>query len=121
MNKTKILRFQIFSIIFACILGTILHFTFNLSNENLFVASFSAVNESTWEHLKILFFPMLITTIIGTFYFKEKYPNFLYAKTIGILTAIAFTVIFFYTYSGILGTNYDVINIISFYVAIILR
>ena len=42
--------------IFAMILGSLLHFTYEWSNENSFVGSFSAINESTWEHLKLLFF-----------------------------------------------------------------
>lgn len=119
-NKKSILVFQIASAIFAMVLGTLLHFTYEWSGGNLLVASFSAVNESTWEHLKILFFPMLITTIIGCFYFSSNVSNFLCAKTIGIITALLFTTSFFYTYTGILGSNIAVLNIISFFIAIII-
>ena len=119
-HKKSILIFQIVSSIFAMILGTLLHFTYEWSGENLLIASFSAVNESTWEHLKILFFPMLITTIIGCLYFCDSVPNFLCAKTIGIITALIFTTSFFYTYAGILGTNIAILNIISFFIAIII-
>ena len=120
--KNKFLRFQIFSLLFTYVLGTILHFTYEWSNENSIVALFSAVNESTWEHLKLLFFPMLITTIIGYIYLrtKEEYKNFLCAKTIGIVAALAFVVIFFYTYTGIIGTNFAILDIGSFFVAVIL-
>lgn len=119
-DKTSILRFTIFSIIFTMILGVILHFTYEWSNKNLIIASFSAVNESTWEHLKLLFFPILITTIIGYFYIGKDFSNFLCARSLGILTAILFTVIFFYTYSGVLGANIDFLNIASFFVAVFL-
>ena len=67
MNKNKIKKIQIFSIIFTFILGTLLHFTYKLSGNNQLVGVFSAVNESTWEHLKLVFFPMLLTIIIGYF------------------------------------------------------
>ena len=119
-TKNSILTFQIFSIIFACILGTLLHFTYEWSNGNTLVAAFSAVNESTWEHLKLVFFPMFITTIIGYFYFKNDILNFLCAKTLGIIAAMSFIVIFFYTYTGILGTNIAFLDIASFFVAIVL-
>ena len=119
-SKKLLLRLQIISVIFTIILGTILHFTYNWSNENFLVGTFSAVNESTWEHLKLLFFPMLISTIIGYFYIGKKMPNFLCAKTIGIITAMLFTIIFFYTYTGILGTNFDILNILTFVFAVIL-
>lgn len=143
MDKNKIRNYQVFSNIFVCILGTLLHFTYELSGENSIIASFSAVNESVWEHLKLLFFPMLLTTIIGYFYcannkvlgtsptgfaceggsgsyIGKNVPNFLCSKMIGIITAMLFTVIFFYTYSGILGNNIAIIDISLFFVATIL-
>ena len=120
MEKKKIRNYQIFSAIFAFILGTLLHFTYELSGENLFVGLFSAVNESVWEHLKLLFFPMLITTIIGYFYIEKEKTNFVCSKTIGIIVAMLFIIIFFYTYTGVLGKNIDIINIISFFIAVTL-
>ena len=119
-DKKTILTFQILSTVFTVILGTILHFTYKWSNKNPLVGTFSAVNESTWEHLKLLFFPMLITTIIGYLYIGKIVPNFLCAKTIGIIAAMLFTVIFFYTYTGILGTNYAILNILTFIFSAIL-
>ena len=118
-NKINLIKFQIFSSIFVIILGTILHFTYNWSKNNSFVGLFSAINESTWEHLKLLFFPMLITTIIGNFIFKDAFPNFLCNKTIGIIVAMLFTIIFFYTYTGILGTNYAFVNILTFILSVV--
>lgn len=113
-------KYQLFSIIFTFLLGSLLHFTYDWSNQNPIVAVFSSINESTWEHLKLIYFPMLITTIMGYFIFKNKVPNFLCSKVIGIIVAMLFTVIFFYTYSGILGTNVAFIDIGSFFIAIII-
>lgn len=118
MNKVK--NYQIISVIFTFIVGTLLHFTYQLSGENAIIASFSAINESVWEHLKLLYFPMLLTGIIGYFYIGKNVPNFLCAKTTGIIVSMLFTVIFFYTYSGILGKNIAIIDISSFFIATIL-
>ena len=118
--RDRIRNYQIFSIIFTFFLGTLLHFTYKWFGENSVVGIFSAVNESTWEHLKLLFFPMLITTLLGAFIFCKDVPNFLCAKTIGIVVAIAFTVVFFYTYTGILGKNIAIIDISSFFIATIM-
>lgn len=120
MKKNKVLKFTIFSGIFVMILGTLLHFTYEWSSNNQFIASFSAVNESTWEHLKLLFFPMLLTTIIGFFYLEKSCPNYWCARLFGILTAILFTIVFFYTYTGIIGTNFAFVDISIFFVAVIL-
>lgn len=120
MNKKKIKNYQIFSVIFTFILGSLLHFTYKLSGENLLIASFSAINESVWEHLKLLYFPMLLTTIIGYYYIGKDIPNFLCSKALGIITSMVFIVIFFYTYSGILGKSISFIDISSFFIAVIL-
>lgn len=120
MRDKKVIYFYIFSTIFSILLGTLLHFTYNLSNNNIFVASFSAVNESTWEHLKLIYFPLLITTIIGYFYIGKTYSNFIFAGTIGIIVSLLFIVIFFYTYTGAFGINSGFINILSFIIAILL-
>ncbi len=120
MDKNKIRNYQIFSVIFTFILGTLLHFIFEWSGENVFIASFSAINESVWEHLKLLYFPMLLTLIIGCFYIGKNVSNFLCSKTVGAITSMLFTIIFFYTYSGILGKNIAIIDISLFFVATIL-
>ena len=120
MNKKKIRIYQIFSVILVWILGTLFHFTYQLSGKNQIISIFSSINESTWEHLKLLYFPMLITIIIGYYFIKKDAPNFLCSKTIGILVSLAFTVIFFYTYAGILGKNIPIIDIFSFFIATIL-
>lgn len=120
MEKKKIIRFQIFSVIFTWILGTILHFLYEWSGDNKIIASFSAVNESTWEHLKLVFFPMLITTIVGFLVIGKDNKKFGCAKTIGIILAMSFIIVFFYTYTGIIGTNFAILDIGSFFVAVIL-
>ena len=115
--KKSFWKFQIASAIFVIILGIILHFTYGWSRDNKLVGIFSAVNESTWEHLKLIFYPMIITTIVGNYIFGEKV---ICAKTVGVITAMLFTVIVFYTYTGVIGTNYAVINIAIFVLAVIL-
>ncbi len=117
LNKEKIRKYQIFSVLFTFVLGTLLHFTYNWSGENKLVAIFSAINESTWEHLKLLYFPMLFSTIIGYFYIGKNTSNFLCSKAIGIITSLCFTIIFFYTYAGILGKDIPAIDISSFFIS----
>lgn len=117
MNKIK--RFQILSVIFVWIAGTILHFTHDWFPNSVVFTVISAVNESTWEHLKLVFFPMLFMTVIGYFYNKEV-KNFLYAKLVSILVAMSFIVVFFYTYTGVIGRNFAVLDIGSFFVAVAL-
>lgn len=120
LKKSNILIYEIISTIFIMILGILLHFTFEWSNNNVLVGTFSPINESIWEHLKLIFFPMLITTIIVYFYEGKNISSYLCAKVLGIILAIFFTIIFFYTYTGIIGTNFAIVDISSFFIAVVL-
>ena len=95
MNKIKIRKFVIVSTLIVILLGTFLHFTYKLSGENKLVAFFSSTNESVWEHLKLIFFPMFLMIIIGYYYIGKETPNFLFSSTVGIIVSILFIIIFF--------------------------
>lgn len=113
--KRNILRFS-----FVSILGVLLHFTYAWSHENRLVAMFSAVNESTWEHLKLLFFPMLLLTIIEILFFNKALPDdFLCARLKGIIAGMLFIVFLFYTIWGVFGKPYDFINIALYFAGVI--
>ena len=120
VKSNKLIRAELIVILFSLILGTLLHFTYEWSGENLFIGSFSAVNESVWEHLKLVFYPMLIAAIVEYFFVKDVSNNYVEAKTIGIFTAICFIIVSFFTYSGIIGTSIIVIDILIFIISIIL-
>ena len=115
IKTSKLLQIEIIVIIICLFLGTLLHFTYQWSGKNLFIASFSAVNESVWEHLKLAFYPMLIMAIVEYFFVKEIANNYIEANTIGIFGSIAFIVISFFTYTGIIGTNFLLIDILKFH------
>ena len=64
--------FLIIGAVFTIITGTLLHFVYEWSGESLFVGIFSPINESVWEHLKLLFFPMSVWILIGYFIFGKN-------------------------------------------------
>lgn len=119
MNNKLIKVFVIMTIL-VLILGALLHFTYNWSTNNPLVGAFSAVNESTWEHLKLAFFPMLLFGFISYFFIKHFSNNFIEGLTIGILVSLIFIVVFFYGYQAIIGKNIDFLNILDFVLAVII-
>lgn len=116
----KIKYWQITAILFTLIMGTLLHFTYEWSGNSKIVGVFSAINESTWEHLKLIFFPMLIFAIFEGINIYKETNNYIEAKTIGIIFGILFITVFFFTYTGIIGTNFAVLDIGGFVVGTIL-
>lgn len=99
------------------ILGILLHFTYDWSGENVIVSFFSAVNESPWEHLKLLFWPALFYSIYEYFAYGKERKDFFAIKMTAILSALIFILTFFYTYSGILGFNLFLLDIFDFVMA----
>ncbi|MBR6633288.1 MAG: hypothetical protein IKL05_03165 [Clostridia bacterium] len=96
--------------------GTLLHFLYKWLGEAVWIAPFSGVNESTWEHMKLLFWPTFIFAVIQSFFFKER-GDFWCVKLRGILLGLALIPIIFYTYNGVIGSSPDWINIAIFFVS----
>ena len=107
---------QLGGLTFTAILGTLFHFLYGWTG-NIAFAPFCAVNESTWEHMKILFFPMLIFAVIQSKFFIKSTPNFWLVKLIGILIGLTLIPVLFYTYNGVIGKSPDWINISIFFVS----
>lgn len=120
IKQSKLIKVEIISVIFSIILGTILHFVYQLSGENSIIAWLVPVNESVWEHLKLIFYPMIIASVIQYFCIIKIANNYIEARIIGIFTAMSFVVIAFFTYTGIIGTNFLIIDILIFMASIIL-
>ena len=115
--KRSLLLWQFGGITFSAILGTLLHFVYDWAGLVLF-APISAVNESTWEHMKLLFFPTLLYAIFQWFFFRKEYKNYWWIKLIGTTVGLVAIPILFYTYNGAIGTSPDWFNILSFFVAL---
>ncbi len=98
------------------LLGTLLHFLYEWTGENAVVAVFSGVNESTWEHMKLLFFPMLFFAVAEYFFFRER-TDFWCIKLRGTLAGLIAIPVLFYTYNGVIGRSPDWINIAIFFVS----
>lgn len=101
------------------ILGTLSHFIYEWTGENLIAGYFFNVNESTWEHLKLLFFPTVTYSVFEYTFLKEKPINYIPAVVISLVCGMLTIVTLFYTINGVLGYSIDFINIAIYYVSII--
>lgn len=96
--------------------GTLLHFLYDWLGGAVWVAPFSGVNESTWEHMKLLFWPMLLFAAVQSVFFRDR-RDFWCVKLRGILLGLLLIPIFFYTYNGAIGASPDWLNISIFFIA----
>jgi len=117
--KNKLLIWEIGSFFFIGLIGAALHFTFEMSNfSSMEVAYFSAVNESTWEHLKMVFFPGLIFALIQYTYVRDVVNNYIIAKVAGLFIMPLVIAVGWYIYAPILGRSYYPADLFLFYLAV---
>lgn len=116
MNKS-FSSWQIAGFLFTSIAGTFLHFLYDLTGQNVIAGLFSAVNESIWEHMKLLFFPMFVFSLIAYRQWGEKQESFWCVQLAGILLGLALIPVLYYTYTGILGVSADWFNVTIFFIA----
>ena len=115
--RKRLFFWELAGFLFVSAAGPLLHFVYEWSGESMIAAVISAVNESTWEHMKLLFFPMFLFSVIQVGMMGKNYPNFLAVRAVSTLTGLLLIPVLFYTYTGILGYNLDWANIAVFILA----
>ena len=115
--KRSVSAWQMGGFIFTGALGTLLHFLFDWTGGNAVAALFSAVNESIWEHMKLLYYPILIFAFVEYFRWGKGVSQFWCVKLTGMLVGLALIPVLYYTYTGILGMSADWFNITIFFFA----
>lgn len=114
--KQSISLWQWMGFAITSFLGTILHFLYEWTGESLWSALISGVNESTWEHMKLLYIPMLIYALIQCRFFPDR-KDFWCVKLVGVAVGLLLIPVLFYTVNGAFGKSPDWINIAIFFVA----
>ena len=99
-------------------LGSLLHFTYAWSGEWWLAAVFAAVNESTWEHLKIAFWPGLLYAVARSFFSRHPATASWSAHGYGLITVSVLIVLLFDGYTAMLGRNFLAADISIFFVGI---
>lgn len=113
-------RIMLIEIIIVSIVGTLLHFVYDWSGQNTVIGFMGAVNESTWEHLKLLFWPLFVISTYEYFAFYKNRAGFLMSRFVATVIGMLFIAVLFYSVSGIIGKSIDFFNIALYFMAVIL-
>lgn len=106
-----------YGFLFIVLLGTLCHFIYEWSGHRPVFALLCAVNESTWEHMKLAFGPAFLWLLIEA-PFRGENPNFLPAKAASVAVAGLMIPLFFYAYRAILGYDVLALDIFDFIFAV---
>lgn len=113
--QKRLFWWQLGGFVFTSLGGILLHYLYELTGKSTVAAAISGVNESTWEHMKLLFFPLLIFALIQSRCFKEK--SFWCVKLFGTLLGLTLIPVLFYTANGAFGKTPDWYNISTFFIS----
>ena len=84
--KRRLFFWEAGGFLFTAAAGTLLHFVYDWSGGSALAAAFSAVNESVWEHMKLLFFPAFLFSLVQVCREGRNYPNFPAVRALSVLT-----------------------------------
>jgi hypothetical protein len=118
--KNKLLAWEIGCFFFIALVGSAFHFAYELSNfSSPVVAFFSAVNESTWEHLKMVFWPGVIFALFEYIFVRKDIKHFQTAKAASLFAMPMMIATSWYTYTAFTQRSIFQIDILIFFLAVL--
>jgi len=118
MTINSVILVSLWMIVPLGLLGSLLHFLFDWTKHNKFVAFFSAVNESYWEHIKIAIWPVLLLQIVLFSLGGYQFPSYVPASTIALYSIPVTMVGLVFLYKSVTKRNILWLDISIFFVCI---
>jgi len=115
MKKNR--RNFLFALIAIWVLGTLLHFVYDWSNQSPIAAIFAATNESVWEHGKLVFWPLALFFLIQDLRKKLSLRDAVAGAAAACWSSLAIMIMLFYTYTGATGMESLIFDIAIFFFA----
>ena len=122
-------RIKIISVFLIFLISVISHFMYEWCTNSLFSIIFP-VNESIWEHMKLILTPVLIFSLFEYIIYRKKniyYNNFILSYSISIIIGIIFYLILYLPIHYIFGHSavyaiillfitFIIVQIVSYYI-----
>ena len=118
MTIENIVTISVWLIVPRGIFGSALHFLFDWTKHNKFLAFFCAVNESYWEHIKIAIWPVLLLQTVLFGFGGYKLASFVPAATIALYSIPISMVGLVFLYKSLTRHNVLWLDISIFFVCI---
>lgn len=115
--RRQLSKWELVGFVFVGVVGTLLHFAYGWFGGSRLVAGFAGVNNSTWEHMKLLFLPYFVFTMVQYPSFAEPYRNYFAVKAAAGLAGILLIPLLHYTVAGMFGAPPAWLNMAIFFLA----
>lgn len=114
-------KWELAGLFLTLIFGNLLHFVYDWTGRSDIVGAFAAVNESTWEHMKLLATPWVIWSLVEAVALRGSRQNSVpMARALGLLAGLVTIPTVYYTYTGALGVSSMVADVVLFQAAVLL-
>ena len=94
-------------------IGSLLHFAYAWSGYKKWMAAFAAVNESTWEHVKLALSGTFACMLVDVWFLGSN-PNYWLARSVSFLVPIIVIPIVFYGYTNFTRRAVLPVDILTF-------
>lgn len=105
------------------LVGSLFHFLFEWSGENKIVGLFAAVNESVWEHIKMIPVPLVLFWSVMYLILGKKYQidknKWFTAGLVSLLVSMITMPMLFYFYTGAFGVELLWVDILIFFLSVV--
>jgi hypothetical protein len=101
VDRRAIILWEAGSLVVIVLVASLLHFLYELTGFQAWAPVFGSVNESTFEHLKLFYWPAFAYALVQHAYMRDKANNYWWAKAAAIITAPLVLMLAFYFYLGI--------------------
>ena len=104
------------------IIGTLVHFLYNLLGESILVGLFAPVNESVFEHSKLILWPMILLWTVYYMVRGKMYAvdanRWFSSALVALLTALFLMPMLYYFYTGAFGIEVIWVDILIFAITV---
>ena len=120
MKNTRWQAWETIGLLWTLAAGNLLHFVYQWTGESTVAGLFAAVNESTWEHMKLLVIPWVVWSLVEAVVLRDSRRPVLLARAMGLLAGVLFIPTVYYTYTGALGVSSMIVDVVLFQAAVLL-
>ncbi len=115
-NKREIINYILLFII-TTLVGVLFHYLYSLCNQNVLIGIFTPVNESIFEHLKLLFFPFILMSAIEIIINNKSFKNLMPYRIFYITLSLFILPMIYYSLEAI-SIKFAFINIFLYIILI---
>lgn len=120
-DNRRLLRVIVVGAVFMVLFGSALHFFYGWFGQSTLVGLLAPVNESIWEHAKLVFLPPLLWYVFMALSLERQRSSELIGASAVVLWFMPlFQIAFYYAYAAIAHGDLFVMDIVDFTLTVVL-